>query len=375
MKIALVCDWFLPRAGGIELHLRDLAAAFAARGIEAHVITTTPGEDVVDGVRVHRIPSLLVPGAGVAVSPGVASSIGAVLDREAIDLVHSHASVVSPTAYAGLVAATTRRLPAVITFHSMLHASANVLAAADALLGWSRAVVVTAVSSVVAAQLAREMPAVDIGILGNGIHSLFWRRGAARGRRNGVRFVTAMRLTRKKRPLELVRAFAEANRFIAGSPPISLTIAGDGPDRDATARLSLELGIGDRVRLIGHCTREALRDLYADSDVFVLPSERESFGIAALEARAAGLPVIAMLATGARDFLSPGVHGLLARDHAELARFISRMALEPALRRTMEANNQVPVDSHDWQAVVDDHLAIYRTAAVRRSNPPAPTKA
>jgi len=349
--------------GGIELHLRDLALALRAAGVDCRIITTTPGPDVIDGVPVHRLRVPLLPGAGVAMSPGIAGQVVATLRSERIELVHAHASVVSPVAYGGAWAAAREGLPTVLTFHSMLHRSALLLGASEALLHWSHRITLTAVSSVVAAQAARWMPGASIGVLPNAIDTAFWRPGANPSGQSEVHFVSAMRLTRKKRPLVLVRAFATAVRFVAGSPSIHLTLAGEGPQRTDITRLAAELGVGDRVTLTGALTREQLRDLYTTRDVFVLPSERESFGIAALEARAAGLPVIAMLAGGTRDFIAPGVNGLLARDAAELATFISRMALEQPLRRFMANRNLQPPLEYDWASVAKAHQAIYAVAA------------
>ena len=98
----------------------------------------------------------------------------------------------------------------------------------------------------------------------------------------------------------------------------------------------------------------------------MLPSERESFGIAALEARAAGLPVIAMLASGARDFITPGQHGLLARDSAELARFLARLALDAPLRRYMSHVNASSPPPYDWTDVARLHGDFYAAAASMR---------
>ncbi|CAN5352155.1 glycosyltransferase family 4 protein [soil metagenome] len=366
LRVALVCDWFLPRMGGVELHLRDLALALRRQGVDACIITTTPGPDVVDDVPVHRVSVPLLPGAGVSLSPMIVGRIANVLRAEAIDVVHAHASVVSPVAYAGAIAGARERLPAVVTFHSMLHHTAMLLGATDALVAWSRRIVLTAVSSVVAAQAVRWMSGASVGVLPNAIDVDFWRPDVRPARVGDLRFVSAMRLSRKKRPLTLVRAFAAATRFVAGAPTMRLTIAGDGPDRDDIVRLAAELGIGDRVVLAGHLSRSQLRELYATADVFILPSERESFGIAALEARAAGLPVIAMLAGGARDFITPGMNGLLARNTAELGTFISRLALDPPLRRYMENRNRLAPTEYDWSAVAAAHLAIYEAAGLTR---------
>ena len=84
--------------GGIELHLRDLALALRADGVDARIVTTTRGADVVDGVPVHRVTVPLLPGAGVAIAPGLVGEIGTVLRAEGFDIVHAHASVVSPVA-------------------------------------------------------------------------------------------------------------------------------------------------------------------------------------------------------------------------------------------------------------------------------------
>ena len=366
LRVALVCDWFLPRMGGIELHLRDLALALRRRGVDARVVTTTPGAAVVEGVPVHRVHVPLLPGAGVSIWPLIADRLAVLMRAEHFDIVHAHASVVSPVAYAGAIAGARAGIPAVITFHSMLHRSSLLLGASDALLGWSRRVTLTAVSSVVAAQAVRWMPGASIGVLPNAIDVDFWRAEGHTDRVGEVHFVTAMRLSRKKRPLALVRAFANAVRFVAGAPPMRLTFAGDGPDRGDILRLAAELGIEANVSLIGHLDRMQLRSLYAAADVFILPSERESFGIAALEARAAGLPVIAMLAGGARDFIATGVNGLLARDNHELATFISRLALDRPLRRYMASRNRLAPAEYDWSAVTAAHRAIYEAAVLTR---------
>ena len=366
MRVALVCDWVLPRMGGVELHMRDLALALRDAGLDARVVTTTPGESVVDGIPVHRVRTPLMPGAGFAVWPGVVGDGECVIRQEGFDVVHAHASVLSPVALAGAIAARRAGVASVVTFHSMLHRSSFLLGASEALFSWTeRGIVMSAVSSVVAEQVARWIPGASVGVLPNGLDTAFWRAGACDVTGEDVVYASAIRLSRKKRPLRLVRAFADAVRFVAGAPSMRLVVAGDGPEAGAMRRLADELGVGDRVELPGQLTRRALRELYARSHAFVLPSERESFGIAALEARTAGLPVIAMLASGVRDFVRQGVDGLLARNDAELSRHIARIALDAPFRDYVRHRNASVVPPYDWADVRAMHLELYALARTR----------
>jgi glycosyltransferase involved in cell wall biosynthesis len=253
----------------------------------------------------------------------------------------------------------------------MLHNSAFLLGASEALFGWSRKrIVLSAVSSVVAAQAARWLPETDVAILPNGVDAGFWRpagRVSDAPTTSEVLFVSAMRLSRKKRPALLLRAFAAAHRLVNGAPPMRLILAGDGPDRIALMRQAAALGIAAYVELPGQLSREALRTLYARADAFVLPSERESFGLAALEARTAGLPVIAMLASGARDFIRQGVNGLLARDERELAGAIGRLSLDAPFRLYVAAQNGASPPPYDWSDVASLHEDVYAAAAGLRA--------
>lgn len=367
MRVALACDWYLPRQGGIEVHLRDLALSLREGGVDARVVTTTRGASDADGVPVHRVRTPLAPGGGFAFSPGVVGALGRVIREEGFDLVHAHASVVSPVAFASAMAARRAGVPSLITFHSMLHRGSFLLGASDALFAWrSPGVVLSAVSSVVAEQVARWIPGASVGVLPNGLDTRFWREGRSTRGEEAIQFASAIRLTRKKRPLRLVRAFANAVRFVAGSPSMRLVVAGNGPDREAMRRLADELGVGDRVELAGHLSRIELRALYARSHAFILPSERESFGIAALEAKAAGLPVIGMLASGVRDFVRQGVDGLLARDESELSRHISRLALDAPFREYVRHRNASVPPPYDWADVRAMHLELYEHALANR---------
>jgi glycosyltransferase involved in cell wall biosynthesis len=377
LRVALVSDWALPRRGGIELHLADLAARLRAAGHTVDLLTPMPGEGAGDddaGVRRLQVP--LLPGAGIACTPAIARALREAMGDGRYDVVHAHASVVSPAAFAGAAIARRLGIPCAMTFHSMLHASGRVLAAADALTGWARApLLLTGVSTRVAAQLRAALPRARVAVLSNATDVGWWRAApdaAARAllaerlppRAPGeVRLVTAMRLTRKKRTADLAAVVALLRRTRRErAVPVRVVVAGDGADRAALARAAGDDGV---LTLLGWQPRAVLRALYADADLFVLPAVHESFGIAALEARAAGLPVLARARAGVADFVRDGVDGVLATDADALVRTAATLAADAPRRAALAAAaRDVPPLAFDWTHVAARHVALYRALQV-----------
>jgi glycosyltransferase involved in cell wall biosynthesis len=118
------------------------------------------------------------------------------------------------------------------------------------------------------------------------------------------------------------------------------------------------------VQLAGWQPAGALRALYDRADAFVLASTRESFGIAALEAAAAGLPVVAMRDSGCREFVGTGEGGYLCADDAELTRVMAHLMIEPP-RGSPDAGR---LDRYDWSNVLAAHETAY-AHAIRRAAP------
>src|SRR6185369_2762539 len=112
------------------------------------------------------------------------------------------------------------------------------------------------------------------------------------------------------RPLKrvdlVVRVFAEVRRRI---PDTVLLLVGDGPERSRVEALVRELGLADCVCLLGK--QRAVADALRHADLFLLPSEQESFGLAALEAQSAGVPVIASRTGGLPELIADGETGVL----------------------------------------------------------------
>lgn len=369
VKIALATDWFAPRRGGIETQLQGLARGLAARGHQVDVITSTPGAVDGDGYRVRRLTSGTLPLLDLALTPGLIGELRQLV-RVEYDVVHAHVSVVSPVAYGAAMVAARRRLPTVVSFHSVLRAKRALLRLANAALNLDgSAVQWAAVSRSVASQLQSALPRADIAILPNGIDLAFWQPVPRVIPHEDVRFISAMRLHAKKRPRELLQAFGAA--VSGGAPSASLVFVGAGPEERALRRDASQLGLlaSGRVRFEPWASASALRALYADCDAFVSACDREAFGIAALEARATGLPVIAMREAGSSMFLRDEVDALLCDDLPQVTHAIARFAADRPLRQSLRGA-PARLDDYDWPAVVQAHEAAYAVAMQRATGAP-----
>jgi L-malate glycosyltransferase len=124
---------------------------------------------------------------------------------------------------------------------------------------------------------------------------------------NGERILMHASNFRKiKRVQDVVKIFYEVQKEI----PSKLLFVGDGPERQTAEELSRSLGIGDEIRFVGK--QEQMEDILAIADLFLLTSEYESFGLAALEAMAAGVPVVSTNAGGLREINKDGQTGYTA---------------------------------------------------------------
>ena len=363
LKIALVCDWYAPRLGGIETQLADLAATLRARGHEPHVITATPddGAAAAGGVVVHRLGVPLVPGWQVVRSRRALDALHALLAREGYDVVHAH-SLYSPLAHAACWVARLVGVPSLLTSHSFLDPAAAALLRACAPEWASWPTRLSAVGAGAAAQLRRLGGRGDVALLPNGI-DLGRFAVPARPARATVTILSVARLHPRKRPLALVRALPAVLRRATAHglarDAVRLVLAGDGPLRGALEATAARLGVADRVALLGAVPRARVPGLYAAADLFALPSTNEAFGIAALEARAAGLPVVAMRAGGAADLVEHGREGLLAADDEEFAHQLATLVVDEALRARLSRAAARDLGRYGWDTVAARHEAVY----------------
>jgi N-acetyl-alpha-D-glucosaminyl L-malate synthase BshA len=124
---------------------------------------------------------------------------------------------------------------------------------------------------------------------------------------NGEKIILhASNFRKVKRIADVIYTFNKIKKSI----PSKLLLVGDGPERHMAEELCRELGIFEETRFLGK--QQDMEDIYAIADLFLLPSEYESFGLAALEAMAAGTPVVATNAGGIPEIITHGKNGYLS---------------------------------------------------------------
>lgn len=373
MRIVHVSDCYPPRVGGIESQVRDLARHQSVAGDDVHVITATPPSEGPtrgvgsDGlVTVHRV-AVRMP-FDLPVHPRESSLLHRLLAELKPDVVHVQAGVVSPFAFDGLRSAHRLHLPTVVTWHCMLEGVITPLRVAVRALEWDRTpMVLSAVSGVAAAQVAQVFPGANVAIIPNGIDVEDWQPGGVRGvRSGGLNMVSTMRLAPRKRVIPLLRIVQEARHQVDAQIPLRFTLIGSGPMQPVAQAFVDKHEMSSWVELPGRVDRAELLQRYQSAEAFIAPAVKESFGIAALEARTAGLAVIGRTGTGLSEFVTDGVEGYLVDSDDDVVRRIVRLASRPAELGALMRHNATTAPEQSWRVVLTSAHSAYSTAILLR---------
>ena len=372
LRVLLFPSAYYPHVGGIEEIARQLAVQLAGRGHEACVVTNrwpdgTASAETLDGVRVRR-ELLALP----ALSPRALARFALVAPRSAAALVRLARSfdvihVIGAGPNAAYVAALRRLLPPVVLTlqgelradpHQSFERSASLRFGLRRLL--ARAEAVTACSRFVLDELERygfPAPAGSEVVLNGVTPSDF-----AAPRPEGHYILAAARLVQQKGLDTLLRAYASARSELDGK---QLVIAGDGPDRLELEALAAELGLNGSISFRGAVSRVQIAELLQGADAFAFPSRYEPFGIALLEAMAAGVPAVAANFGGIPEFATDGENALLVPvdDPAALAEALVRLTREPELARRLAAGGRREAELLTWETLTGTYESVYRRVA------------
>jgi len=164
-----------------------------------------------------------------------------------------------------------------------------------------------------------------------------------------------------KNPQTIVRA---CGLLAERSVPFKLLVAGDGTMLSDLRKLAVEVGAADHIHWLGYCADPA--SLLQASDIFVLASTGEAFGLVLAEAMACGVPVVGSRSGAIPEIVNDGITGLLAtpRDEISFADAIEKLARDKQLRKEMAANSLARVrEKFSLETDIENTLQIYQSFA------------
>lgn len=318
MKIGITC---YPTFGGSGVLATELGIALADRGDEVHFISyALPSRLDLPRERVH-FHEVVAPSYPLFVSPpytlALATKMAEVAAHCHLDLLHVHYAL--PHAISAILAREMGngngvRLKVVTTLHGTDVTIVGQDRSYLPITRWSidQSDAVTAVSKYLKDVTVREFGVKrEIEVVPNFVDTERYRPGGgspfARAlARDGEALVVHVS---NFRPVKRVRDVIGIFERVQKSVPARLLLIGDGPDRSLAERLAREGGFADRTTFLGNVA--AIETILPAARVMLLPSDAESFGLAALEAMACGVPVIGTAAGGLPEVVEDGVDGFL----------------------------------------------------------------
>jgi N-acetyl-alpha-D-glucosaminyl L-malate synthase BshA len=173
---------------------------------------------------------------------------------------------------------------------------------------------------------------------------------------NGERILLHASNFRKiKRVQDVVKIFHEVHKQL----PSKLLFVGDGPERQMAEELSRSLDVVDDVRFVGK--QEQMEDILAIADLFLLTSDYESFGLAALEAMAAGVPVVSTNAGGLKEIMLQGETGYMADigDIEAMSKFALKILQNDEILQTFKTNAAEHAKKYDISNIIPIYEKLY----------------
>ena len=319
MKIGITC---YPTYGGSGAVATELGLALARRGHEVHFISYASPfrlRGYAERVYFHEVDTKVGRYPLFDHYPytlALASKQYEVVNREELDLLHVHYAI--PHATTAYLAKQMLEGERSLKFITTLHGTDITLVGQEASFyqitkfSIEKSDRVTAVSAFLRDETYRAFGCVscDLKVIPNFVNLDEYQPGSGENRESlapaGNKIITHVSNFREvKRVKDVIRVFARIRRAM----PATLLMIGDGPDRGDTEREAEELGVTNDVVFLGRLDR--VTNILQSSDLFVLPSQTESFGLAALEAMACGVPVVASRAGGLPEIIDDGMNGIL----------------------------------------------------------------
>ncbi|MER3524063.1 MAG: N-acetyl-alpha-D-glucosaminyl L-malate synthase BshA [Ignavibacteria bacterium] len=366
MKIGIVC---YPTYGGSGVVATELGKALAERGHQIHFISYAMPmrlEGYLGNIFYHEVEMASYPLFEFPLyTPALASKLVEVARFQKLDIIHAHYAV--PHAISAYLAReiVTNGLKCITTLHGTDITLVGLEPSFLPVVKFSieRSDGVTAVSRFLREKTMTNLGIEkDIAVIPNFVDTQKYRRIPSeeitqRFAPNGEKILVHVSNFRAvKRVPDVIRIFHEIRKKV----PATLILVGDGPDRSACELLVRDLGIQEHVTFLGK--QLELVPILSAADIFLMPSQSESFGLSALEAMACDVPVVSSSVGGLPELQVHGETGYIAEigDIDRMARYaIELLTNEPKHRMFAEAARRRAVDHFDIHKIVNQYEAYY----------------
>jgi glycosyltransferase involved in cell wall biosynthesis len=331
LKVIMVSSLaYPPYVGGVQSHVWEISKRLVKKGFDVEIYSTDPLGRLgriteVDDIKIRRFPSFAPNGIYF-----LSRELYSALKNAHADIIHSHGYQGFPM-LASALAKVQNGIPLIVTLHCGFRKVGRLpYLVYDSLFGRiifhrsDRIIIVSPIEMELIGELLKVKE--KIRLVPNGVDlkaiSSYLTQMRERSSQSPVKLLFAGRLEKKKGLVFLVKAFREiAHR------DVELSIVGDGPFKQKLVRLVRKLKLQDKVRVKERLTQAELYELYAESHIFVLPSEFEAHSIALTEAMAFGLVPVVTNVGGNRFLVLNEVDGFLL-DYPPEIRELSNVLLQ-----------------------------------------------
>jgi len=366
-------------AGGSGVVATELGLCFAMNGHNVHFVADRIPfrltELSLPNVYYHQVSSMVYPLFEAPLTTlSEASKLAEIIEEFGIDIIHAHYAVPHATA-AILARDMVRGVPKPVVVTTLHGTDVTLVGLAPAYLRTTQYSIensdlVTAVSTYLADYTKSEMGVQrDICVIPNAVdHNRFKPRESAELRLRYAHpdeklLIHISNFRAVKRVSDVIKVFAKVSDTMGAR----LIMIGDGPDKHQAFELAAELGVSGRVAFLGSFPR--IEELVSVSDLLLLPSSQESFGLVALEAMSSGVPVIASNAGGVPEVVENGVTGYLhdVGDTENMGASAIKLLSDPKLHKQFsDAARQRSINEFGEERVLPLYTKTYEEALERR---------
>lgn len=373
MNIGILCH---PTYGGSGVVATELGMFFASKGHKVHFITYAQpvrldilAENIYyHEVKVHEYPLFEFPPYELALTSKVVQTAL----KWKLEVIHAHYAI--PHAYAAINASRILKehgihLPVITTLHGTDITIVGRNPAYHAAVNYSinHSDVVTAVSQSLKEESYQHFNiSKEIVVVPNFVNFEEFNRDIPCIKKQfapeGQKIITHISNMRPvKRLGDVIHIFARVRQQM----PARLLMVGDGPEKEPARALAKDLGVADDVIFVGNAV-----DIYRVikcTDVLLLPSEKESFGLVALEAMAAGKPVVSTNTGGLPEVNIHGQTGFLADvgDVAKMAGYVLDLLNDPDLYKSISEQAFAKAKNYDIKKIAPIYLELYQESLGR----------